>query len=451
MALIRNIDGEIQMMNEACRLSLKIPITQPLIGTPITSLAVRWTFFDQNGALPEHGNPFELALAGGVFHNAEFELHFYDGSTGWVLFNATPIYNKAGNQIAALIVFADISELKNIESAERDQRILAEAYRDTAAILNSTVQLDTVLTLVLSNIEKIVSHDAAMVVLLNDQGEMTRAQFQGFLPEEEKMALDLCQRLIEIHGPRQDEFDAPKTIIISDILQTGRFSKENSFSSLRSFLQVPVFAKGELRGSILLASCQVSYFSASHLERLKAFTDQAMIAIENSRLYTEMQNLTLTDELTKIYNFRGLMDLGEREFDRARRFHHPLSIIFFDIDHFRNFNNLYSHAVGNQVLQQTAKLTKNCLRGVDLLTRYGGEEFVVVLPETDLNTAMQVAERIRQAIKNQKITTRFGLLGITISAGVAELTQDVPTLASLIDLANQAEHRAKREGRDQVR
>ena len=163
-----------------------------------------------------------------------------------------------------------------------------------------------------------------------------------------------------------------------------------------------------------------------------------------------MQRQAIIDELTGLYNYRGLLELGARDVERAIRFNHPLCALFFDIDHFRDFNNRYSHAVGNQVLQAVARTASATTRTVDLVTRFGGEEFVILLPETRLKEASMVAERLRQAVQAQHLSTRWGELGVTISVGVAGLTPNVTELAALIDRANQAEHLAKERGRNRV-
>ena len=129
--------------------------------------------------------------------------------------------------------------------------------------------------------------------------------------------------------------------------------------------------------------------------------------------------------------------------ERARRFDHPLSVLFFDIDDFRKFNNKYSHATGNIVLQTIVQRCHTILRAVDVFTRFGGDEFVALLPETDLASAEAVAQRLVDEIAAAKIPTSFGDLNVTISIGLTALTAATVDLAELIDRANHAEHQAK--------
>ena len=176
------------------------------------------------------------------------------------------------------------------------------------------------------------------------------------------------------------------------------------------------------------------------LERISV---HAAIAIENARLYSEEQRLAIIDELTGIYNYRGLKELGAREVERARRFSHPLSVLFFDIDDFRTFNNKYSHATGNIILQTLVERCHTILRTVDVFTRFGGDEFVALLPETDLASAEAVARRLVDEIGAAKIPTPYGDLSVTVSIGLTTLTESTVDLADLVDRANHAEHQAK--------
>jgi diguanylate cyclase (GGDEF)-like protein len=217
-----------------------------------------------------------------------------------------------------------------------------------------------------------------------------------------------------------------------------------------SFLGVPLILRDEVIGAIAMLSLRPRAYSQHQIRLLQTMANQAAIAIENARLYEQVRRLAIVDELTGIYNYRGLMLLGTREVERAVRFNHPLTALFLDIDHFRNFNNRYSHTVGNQVLTSFAQECRNDCRSVDILSRYGGEEFVVLLPETGQEAGSQTAERLVSKIETLRVATEKGSLGITISIGVAELDGPGDNLQTLIDHANQAEHLAKLNGRNRA-
>ncbi len=180
------------------------------------------------------------------------------------------------------------------------------------------------------------------------------------------------------------------------------------------------------------------------------FARQVGIALENARLFEEVQNLALTDPLTGLYNRRGLFELGRIEFARAERLGRSFSGILLDLDHFKQVNDTYGHPVGDQVLQEFARRCKGCVREIDLVGRYGGEEIVVLLPETEVAIAVQVAERLRAAMAASPISVGEHELRITLSAGVAGKDENTPTLDTLIARADQAMYMAKHKGRNRV-
>lgn len=450
MVLISTPAGVVEMINRACIKTLRLPDAGELVGQFIYNRSVLWDIRDSEGwPIPENRRPIEVAMRGETISNVEYLFRFADGSQGWILMNASPIYNKSGEQIAALLVFIDITDRKQFERAEREQRVIAEAFRDTAAIMNSTIQLDTVITLVLGNIERVVPHDAAHLILFDEEGKINSSRSRGYIGDEEQQAFELSQLAASTPGWSEKD-SVPSAIIQSDVAVDPDVNSRIIFSRLHTFLHVPIRFKNNLVGLITLSSVQPAFYTQVHAGRLQVFADQAAVAIENARLYTEVQHLTLTDELTRVYNYRGLIELGQREFDRARRFNRPLSVLFYDIDHFRDFNNRYTHAVGNQVLQATTRITRSYLRGVDLVARFGGEEFVVLLPETKLGNAVEIAERLREEVEETYVQTKYGRLNVTISIGVAAITDDTQSLNALIDRANQAEHHAKQAGRNRV-
>ncbi|MFM8320112.1 MAG: sensor domain-containing diguanylate cyclase, partial [Chloroflexota bacterium] len=191
-------------------------------------------------------------------------------------------------------------------------------------------------------------------------------------------------------------------------------------------------------------------FAPGELAMAESFASQAAVALENARLYEEKQRQAVIDELCGIYNRRGLFELARIEFERSQRFNRPLALLFIDIDHFKQFNDRYSYAVGDQVLRQVADCIGVKVREFDLLGRYGGEEFVVLLPEADAKVARQVAERVRQAVQRLSISTGLDETSVTVSIGVAYKDLATENLETLLELAGQALHEAKNAGRNRV-
>ncbi|WP_082565169.1 diguanylate cyclase [Duganella sp. Root1480D1] len=167
----------------------------------------------------------------------------------------------------------------------------------------------------------------------------------------------------------------------------------------------------------------------------------------------KLEELATTDPLTGIANRRKMTEQIAQELERARRFHHPLSLLMVDIDHFKRINDTYGHEVGDQAIIQIATLLTASLRAVDMVARFGGEEFVLLMPETHIAVAMHAAERLRELAAGLRVRTEFGAeVELTISIGVAAAdphgTPDTPS--SLLVRSDKALYRAKKEGRNRV-
>lgn len=174
------------------------------------------------------------------------------------------------------------------------------------------------------------------------------------------------------------------------------------------------------------------------------------LAINNAYLYDMVRHMASTDVLTGLNNRRQLMILAENTFNQARRYKKPLSIIIMDIDHFKAVNDTYGHSGGDQVLVAVARCCDNAMRDSDVRGRYGGEEFLFVLPETDLPRALQAAERVRNDIAALEIQVDDRQVKITVSLGAAELDDDCASLDDLIIRCDQALYQAKNSGRNRA-
>jgi diguanylate cyclase (GGDEF)-like protein len=230
----------------------------------------------------------------------------------------------------------------------------------------------------------------------------------------------------------------------------GRFSKFDEGPGI-GVIASPISRGEKLLGVIALVDTRPErVFTGSDLQILTLFADHVAITLENARLFQEVQTLATVDELTKIKNRRCLFELGEIEFDRARRHKLPLSAVMIDIDHFKRVNDTHGHAAGDQVMRTLAQRCQQEIRGADIFGRYGGEEFTIILPHTLAQDAQNLAERLRAQIIQAPVETERGDIPITISLGVATLTDDIPDLASLIDRADTALMVAKNSGRNRV-
>jgi diguanylate cyclase (GGDEF)-like protein len=181
---------------------------------------------------------------------------------------------------------------------------------------------------------------------------------------------------------------------------------------------------------------------------VEIFANHAALSIQNARLFAETQRLAVTDPLTELYNRRFLYELGRREFERARRYDHPMSVLVIDLDLFKQINDTYGHSTGDQALRIIAEHMQLGLRSTDVLGRYGGDEFFALLVETDLQEALAVAERLSTQVKKTCIAVEGGYLELTTSIGAATMTADTINLDELINAADEALYRAKNAGRN---
>ncbi|TDB70182.1 diguanylate cyclase [Micromonospora sp. KC723] len=193
-------------------------------------------------------------------------------------------------------------------------------------------------------------------------------------------------------------------------------------------------------------------FDDDDLATLRTFAGHAAVAVENVRVHEEAQRLSMTDPLTGLWNYRYLRESLRREVERANRFGRTLSILVLDLDRFKRVNDSYGHAAGDAVLAEFAKRLRGEIREVDLAFRQGGEEFVLLLPETDARGAAIVAERLGAALRDTPITVDEELaIPVTVSIGIAVYPDHAGTGQEVLDAADEALYAAKAAGRDAYR
>jgi diguanylate cyclase (GGDEF)-like protein len=186
-------------------------------------------------------------------------------------------------------------------------------------------------------------------------------------------------------------------------------------------------------------------------KNLTFLLDQSSLAFENAARYATARNLLNIDELTGLFNYRYLEVAMDREVKRAERYGTNLSVIFLDIDQFKEINDTNGHLIGSKVLKEVGKLLKATVREIDTVIRYGGDEYTILLVETGLEIAAGVAERIRRSIERHRFVASEGLdIRLTASLGYACYPEDTKSKAELIELADQAMYRGKASGKNVV-
>ncbi|MFM8322687.1 MAG: diguanylate cyclase [Chloroflexota bacterium] len=354
---------------------------------------------------------------------------------------------------------AEIAERKRIEAAEREQHQLADALRETAESLSSSLDLDEVFEKILDKVDQVVRFDALSVTWL--EGEQARlVRVRGFEPGPARQLKSVTFHIDHL-APLRQVIQSHAPVVIPDARRCPDWQPLPALAWVQSHLEAPIIIGEKVVGSIHLESATRGFYGEHHTYILQTFANQAAVAARNAQLYAETQRLTLIDPLTGLYNRRGLATIGVRDIERARRFRQPVSMIFIDIDRFKQINDSYSYEVGDQGLCAFARQIGPQIRKADLFCRYGGEEFIILMPDAPLENAAQTAERLRAIIAALQCDSQAGSISITASFGVVSFTPEggrpgeappdtQQQLNDLLERAGGMLHAAKQNGRNRV-
>lgn len=230
-----------------------------------------------------------------------------------------------------------------------------------------------------------------------------------------------------------------------EVLEEAGRRKDAFRGKAHPFIAVPLWVKDRL---ISVLVCE--RLKEEELEKFAILSSQFALAIQKVRLYEKLQELAITDGLTRLHSRRYFLERFFEEVERSKRHSLHLSFLIADIDHFKQTNDQYGHLIGDVVLRDVATLLKENVREMDLVGRYGGEEFSIALPDTDVPDALQVAERIRKAVDEKRFTAYNEVTRVTLSVGVGAYPEDGEKVVDLIEAADRALYRAKQLGRNKV-
>lgn len=222
-------------------------------------------------------------------------------------------------------------------------------------------------------------------------------------------------------------------------------------STSRSVVISPLRSHDSSLGLLIAESSKRDHFQEKDIRTFTMLARSAAMALENANLHRQTEQLTVVDDLTGAYNYRYFVRKLEEEKKRAVRYDLPLSLIMVDIDWFKKVNDSYGHEVGNVVIRELARVIQRCIRDVDIFVRYGGEEFVIILPQTPLVESSAIGERIRAQVEEMIVDTgQAGKLKITVSVGVTSYPENGKTHEELVSVVDQALYRAKGSGKNLV-
>lgn len=355
--------------------------------------------------------------------------------------------------LLAAVVISSLRARVNIEERNRAEEQLRKqsaelketnsellAFYEVSSAISRTMDMNELLSIVLNTVTGLG------VLNIERKGGI-------FIIEGDKM------KLVSHLGHSKAFLDLHKDMKIGDCLcgivaETGEILiSENSAEDIRhtivypdavphGHIIVPLKAINKLVGVLYLYLAPDFKIDERKVKMLVSLGNQIGMAIDNARLYEETKSLSLQDPLTGLANRRFMEIVMDRSFTRAKRYGHLLSVIMLDIDYFKKYNDTYGHSAGDQLLVDIAKIISGEMREVDVIVRYGGEEFLVMLPETEAEKAREAAERIRKAVESK--------VGVTVSLGVASYNKEMQTKEDLINRADMALYLAKQNGRNRV-
>ncbi len=347
----------------------------------------------------------------------------------------------AGRQIALAI-----ARTRALETAQDRANELGALQKATTALL-STLDLENLLGQILDAAISAIpgAERGALHLVARDTGQLQIRAVQGYTDPRIRVFSPTASTSYTARAVQQR-----KPLLVEDAQSDPGVLANGEARPVGSTIIAPLMMGDLTLGAISLDSRLRFAFDMADLRLLVSFAATATTAINNAQLHAEVQKQAITDTLTGLYNRRGFEELGRREVERAMRFSRPLSALMLDIDFFKQVNDIHGHSTGDQVLSGMALRCTQELRQIDLLGRFGGDEFVALLPETDLDSARQVAERLRKSVSQVIYTTTAMTVKITLSVGAAALGGGVTDLNGLVQLADKALYEAKRTGRNRV-
>ena len=323
-----------------------------------------------------------------------------------------------------------------------------EFFEDVGKTLTSSLELNKILVAVMRKTKEIIGAEAWSVLVVDETtGDLvferadTKKVEKYRLKPGEGIAGWVAQEGIPVIVPD----------VSLDKRFCSRMDKQTHFKT-RSLMCVPIKSQGRVIGVLeVVNKITGEPFTKEDLNLLMRLVDQAALTIERTTLYQKMAELVVTDDLTKLFNTRYLNRTIETEIQRSDRYKTSVSLIFIDIDYFKNINDQHGHLIGSKILVELGQLIIKCLRSIDIVARYGGDEFVVVLPQTPPKAAVQIAERIRKSVEHNTFLKKEGYaLKMTASFGVASYPESAKTKEDLIRLADEAMYRVKNTTRNGV-
>ena len=358
---------------------------------------------------------------------------------------------------AAVLAHLAASRTKRTGPSGRDVGLTLKRTAKRLAILtdivktaNSILEPRKVIELIMGKIQQLIPSEAWSMLMVDE--EKQELAFELALGAKGK---DVSSYRVKIgEGVAGWVAQTGKPAIVNDAARDSRFTRKFDTKTqfeTRSILCAPLISRGRTIGVVEIINRVGGRFTQTDLDILLTLVEPCAIAIENAMLFQRTEQLTITDDLTKLFNSRYMNLYIGREIKRCKRHGIPLSVIFLDLDGFKGINDQYGHLAGSGTLAEVGSILAEEVRESDILARYGGDEFVVVLPETPPGGALVIAERLRRAIEEHAFLGAQGLAArISASFGIASYPDHALTPEGLIQKADQAMYRVKERDKNGI-
>ena len=338
------------------------------------------------------------------------------------------------------------NQIKDLEKKVEELSV----FHQIGKALTSTLDLQEVLTLIMGKISELLKPTTWSLLLVDEEQQELRFQIAvGKDSEKIKDSKIKIGQGIAGWVARTGEI-----AVSNDVSKDTRFSidsEANVHRNIKSVVCVPLKSKERSLGVIELINCFEATFPEEDLSMLTSLADYAAIAIENAMYVRRIQELTITDDCTSLYNSRYFNYMIDAELSRSKRYNYRFAVIFFDLDRFKSVNDTHGHLCGSRLLREIGDLVKLHLRDIDTAYRYGGDEFIILLPQTSKESALLVARRLCDLLNRTTIDLDGNIkVKVTASFGVASFPEDATSKVELVRLADQAMYRVKNRSRNDV-
>ncbi|MCK4384808.1 MAG: sensor domain-containing diguanylate cyclase [candidate division Zixibacteria bacterium] len=363
----------------------------------------------------------------------------------WVLVVAvSAVIQTLDRSRAKLLRMFDILNQRTSELEKSQAQI--ETIYETSRNLGEILNLEEVVDEFLNIVEKILGYQFCSIFILNDSNTLS---LLGEIKQGKKIKYSEPVKK-SLNGILEKVTTTGTPVRLFDL--ANAFGHQRESDEFKSLLAVPMISRGKVIGVLDAKSKRVGAFLNQDEKIFSTLAGSAALAIENASLHQKTKELTITDELTGIYNYRYFTRKLSQEIKRAKRYKQFLSLLMIDIDWFKRCNDTYGHLFGNKVLKELAQRIKDSVRDVDVVSRYGGEEFAVILPQTNKKDAQMIGERIRHHVESTDFEVEEGgvMIKVTVSLGVATYPEKGTTPEHLIEKVDQALYLAKGRGKNMV-